>query len=163
MSVILRTLSENEVQTLLDFSEASSGNTAIIELLPVVVLQASLRSRDNGTPWFWCAPRLFIDEASGKPVGSGSFLETDSKGKFEFGYGTGEKYRGQGIASQGAALMLALAHKQDPKVIIIARTSISNPASARVLIKNGFERYGQTIDPEEGVLYLWRQKPPLET
>jgi RimJ/RimL family protein N-acetyltransferase len=40
---------------------------------------------------------------------------------------------------------------------LIAETALTNPASARVLEKNGFVVTGTRIDPEDGALRCWRR------
>jgi len=75
-------------------------------------------------------------------------------GAVEIGYGIAASRRGQGLATQAVAAILAIA---DPRIRhLTAETAAGNIASQRVLEKNGFVRVGTRVDPEDGALMLWQ-------
>jgi [ribosomal protein S5]-alanine N-acetyltransferase len=56
----------------------------------------------------------------------------------ELGYWIAEPYWGKGIASKAIGLMVPIAFNNLPINYIIARVFANNPASKKVLLKNGF-------------------------
>ena len=70
------------------------------------------------------------------------------------GYGIAESRRGRGHASAAVGLVLAIARSR--RWTLTAETSPTNPASAKVLERNGFERVGERVDDDEGPLHSWR-------
>lgn len=152
---IMKSLCLHDVHSLLQAKILLSQINCAEYLLPHVVLQAALDLHTRGTNWFWCAPRLFIDDITGQTLGTASFLPTNDSSVLEIGYGAATKFQGMGIASRGVALMLAEAQAHDSAMRYMAKTATNNRASQRVLEKNGFTPCGKTIDPEDGELVLW--------
>ena len=152
---IIRSLCIHDVHSLLDGTISLSQIGCAEYLLPRIVLQAALDAHTQGTEWFWCAPRLFIDATTGQTLGTASLLATNDPAVFEIGYGTATEFQGMEIASRGLALMLAEAQAHDSTMRYMAKTATNNRASQRVLEKNGFTPCGKTIDPEDGELVLW--------
>ena len=152
---IMKSLCLHDVHSLLDGTISLSQIGCAEYLLPRIVLQAALDLHTRGTDWFWCSPRLFIDDITGQTLGTASFLPTNDSSVHEIGYGTATEFQGMGIASRGLALMLAGAQAHDSAMRYMAKTSINNLASQRVLEKNGFTPCGKTIDAEDGALVLW--------
>ena len=152
---IMKSLCPHDVHSLLQVKILLSQINCAEYLLPHVVLQAALDLHTRGTNWFWCAPRLFIDDITGQTLGTASFLPTNDSSVLEIGYGTATEFQGMGIASRGVALMLAEAQAHDSAMRYTAKTATNNRASQRVLEKNGFTPCGKTIDPEDGELVLW--------
>lgn len=80
-------------------------------------------------------------------------------GTIHIGYGVAPTRQGQGIASRAVADLLAWA-KTDPRVTAVtAETAVDNPASQRVLQRNGFLRTGERVDVEDGPVIMWRATP----
>jgi RimJ/RimL family protein N-acetyltransferase len=95
--------------------------------------------------------------SNGEVVGLCSHKRAPRDGLVEIGYGIAEKRRGLGHATRAVAALLRAA-RTDPQVkIVTAQTSIHNPASTRVLEKNGFDQVGARTDPDDGELILWRR------
>ena len=126
------------------------------DLVPDVVARYAMEGHRSGRDWFWCAPRLFCDASLRLIMGSGFFKASSAPNTVEIGYGVAEAHEGKGYASAGVARMVeeAFAHGVDA---VTAETSIHNPASQRVLEKNGFRRIGQREDKEDGLLTQWRR------
>ena len=72
------------------------------------------------------------------------------------GYGVAPTRWGQGVATRAVADLAAWA-KADPRVhALTAETSVDNPASQTVLVRNGFLAVGEREDSEDGPLICWR-------
>jgi len=63
---------------------------------------------------------------------------TNELGELELGYMIGRAYWGRGIASRAIALNIAYLIDLLAPAKIVARVMVENPASAKVLINNGF-------------------------
>ncbi|NCB21926.1 MAG: N-acetyltransferase [Deltaproteobacteria bacterium] len=147
-----------DARSLIGGSMAHSQLNCADYLLPSVVLQAALDAHSRGIDWFWCAPRLFVDDTTGQTMGTASFIATDDADVVEIGYGTANEFQGLGVASRGIAQMLAQAQAYNCAKSYIAKTASGNLASQRVLEKNGFAPCCKIIDPEDGEIVLWSKK-----
>jgi RimJ/RimL family protein N-acetyltransferase len=86
-----------------------------------------------------------------------SFRHPPENGRVEIGYGVAESCYGKGYASAAVAHVIQIA-AADPKINrLTAETAVSNPASGRVLEKNGFTSTGNRVDVEDGDLILWER------
>lgn len=93
-----------------------------------------------------------ILKAENRMVGDVCFVgEPAADGEIEIGYGTYENYRGKGYITEAVACMIDWAKRQDNVKSIFAQTAKDNPASWRILEKNGFVK----VD-EDGNLLSWR-------
>ncbi|MEN6335959.1 MAG: GNAT family N-acetyltransferase [Phycisphaerales bacterium] len=137
--------------------ECRGYSCAAGDLIPEVVAKCAMDGHQAGHDWFWCAPRLFCDTSLGLIVGSGCFKGAPVLNQVEIGYGVAEAHEGKGYASAGVARMVEEAFAHGGINAVIAETSVNNPASQRVLEKNGFTRTGQREDPEDGLLIQWRR------
>ena len=94
-----------------------------------------------------------IVKAENRMVGDLCFIgEPNVGGEIQIGYGTYDKFRGMGYMTEAVGGMLKWAEKQPLVTCIIAGTEMNNVASAKVLQKNGFEKFA-----ESGKLYCWRR------
>jgi RimJ/RimL family protein N-acetyltransferase len=130
------------------------------DILPGVIIEDAFSRFEAGEEWSWCAPRLFIEEERGLIVGAGSFRHAPRDGNVEIGYGVAASCAGRGLASQGAAMMIAEAFGRSEVEAVTAETAVANRASERVLEKNGFRRTGSRVDPEDGPVSQWRLDRP---
>lgn len=80
-----------------------------------------------------------------------------SPGLVEIGYGIAPERRGHGFAASAVGLLLALARADGRIKMVAAETAVDNPASQRVLEKNGFTRIGGRIDPDDGAVFCWQR------
>jgi RimJ/RimL family protein N-acetyltransferase len=89
-------------------------------------------------------------------VGLCSYRRPPAQGEVEIGYGVAESRRGRGHATRAVEAMVAEAAVARVHVVF-AETSVANPASGRVLEKNGFVCTGTRIDAEDGEVLTWRK------
>ena len=72
------------------------------------------------------------------------------------GYGTAPAHEGRGAASAAVAAVIEWARSAPGIDAVSAETSVANPASQRVLERNGFSVVGERIDDEDGPLLCWQ-------
>jgi RimJ/RimL family protein N-acetyltransferase len=154
--------------TLPELKNLKSGNTLIDRfeyqfniknILPDIVIQATLKRVKDKEDWFWCAPRLFYHDSLNIIVGSGIYIRPLNERKVELGYSVVKSYEGKGFATAGVACLVKEVLICQKIELIIAQTSVDNIASERVLEKNGFLRNGQYEDEADGLLNLWKYEP----
>ena len=87
-------------------------------------------------------------------IGMISFVARDEHGTHELGYGMAGAHQGRGIMTRAIGELVGLlrGHGLDR---VTANTAIVNPASQRVLERNGFVQTGTKEDPEDGALLTW--------
>jgi RimJ/RimL family protein N-acetyltransferase len=78
-------------------------------------------------------------------------------GAIEIGYGVAGPARGAGVCIRAVADLIRWAQDDDRVSLIRAETSIANPASQRVLERNGFAVVGQRVDAGDGELLVWER------
>jgi RimJ/RimL family protein N-acetyltransferase len=88
-------------------------------------------------------------------IGSCSFKSAPVAGRVEIAYFTFPEYEGQGYATQMAGMLLEIAHKEDPRVIVTAQTLPIKNASTSILKKLGFEYVREVMHPEDGLVWEW--------
>lgn len=81
----------------------------------------------------------------------------DEAGMVEIAYGIVPSYQGQGYASEAAAAAVAFAFGTRQVHIVRAHTLPTNAPSIGVLLKCGFTRIGEIIDPEDGLVLRWER------
>ena len=109
----------------------------------------------SSAPSPWTHGFTVIESASKTAVGSGGFKgPPDSEGMVEIAYGIDETHRGRGYAKEVAAALVDYAKSARARVIR-AHTRPENNASAHVLAHCGFERIGEVVDPEDGLVWRW--------
>jgi ribosomal-protein-alanine N-acetyltransferase len=77
-------------------------------------------------------------------VGSLGLFWPPSDGSVEIGYGVVPSRQGRGYASEAAAMLTSFALSSDEVHTVHASVERTNPASAHVLEKAGFERFDST-------------------
>ena len=92
-------------------------------------------------------------------VGSCGFTGAPKNGQVELAYWTFEEFEGQGIASFACYQLISIAHKEDPSVVVTAKTAPEKNASTRILEKNGFQFKEIVQDHEIGDAWLWVLNP----
>jgi ribosomal-protein-alanine N-acetyltransferase len=105
--------------------------------------EESLRAAENGT-----ALPLVIVDGAGSIVGTLN-INSIIRGAFQsasIGYWVSRDVNGQGFASAAVAAAKRIASDQLHLHRLQAETLVDNEASQRVLIKNGFVRYGRATD-----------------
>ena len=121
-------------------------------LPPAVLLKKAIVSAD----YSWTIPRLFLDDQSGRVVGSGGFRFAPRDRLVEIGYGVSAGFRCRGYATEGVTLLADEAFASGFVDEVHANTAQSNRPSQRVLEKAGFVNYGSGEDAE-GPIFLWKK------
>lgn len=88
-------------------------------------------------------------------VGSCGFVGKPQNGRVELAYWTFQEFEGQGIAGFACRELIAIAKKENPKIIVTAKTAPEKNASTRILQKNGFVYSEVVQDHEIGDAWLW--------
>ena len=81
----------------------------------------------------------------------------DATGAVEIGYAVNRSFWGRGYATETVGAIVAWALTQPEVRRVTAECLESNPASARVLEKSGFQRVGRR-STVEGDLLLWESR-----
>ena len=102
-------------------------------------------------PWVHGFKLLLPD---GTNVGTGSFKGPPVSGAVEIAYGIDPGHQGKGYATAAARLMVAFAFRSAGVSKVLAHTLPTGIASQRVLLKAGFRKSGELVDPEDGL--VWR-------
>ena len=129
-----------------------AGGLAPPEVLQMMVpWVARLQQAQGWGAWFAvCDGEVVASLAIKDPIWAGSV---------EIGYGTAPQRQGRGHATVAVQALLrvlpgfGVTH-------VTAQSARDNPASARVLHKAGFAVTGARMDPEDGLLDLWKRRVP---
>jgi ribosomal-protein-alanine N-acetyltransferase len=90
----------------------------------------------------------------GVPVGLGSFKGPPVDGIVEIAYAIEPGQQGKGHATAAARALAAFAFASGDVRVVCAHTLPDGIASQRVLLKSGFAKIGEAVDPEDGL--VWR-------
>ncbi len=129
----------------LRLSEDAVAPTAVLEMLGD--LAQTIR------PTF--APAAWMVVERGELVGLCSLVRPPVGDEIHIGYGIAPSCQDRGYAARAVADLLVWA-RRDPRVGAVTATSIDNPASRRVLERNGFVQTSERIDEEDGPVICWR-------
>jgi RimJ/RimL family protein N-acetyltransferase len=102
----------------------------------------------------WVHGYALVQRDSEAIVGSCGFKGPPADGMVEIAYGVSPEQRDRGYATEAAGALVAYAFHCPDVSVVRAHTLPSSPASQRVLAKCGFERVGEVVDPEDGL--VWR-------
>lgn len=80
----------------------------------------------------------------------------NEQGEIEIGYGTHAAFRGRGYMTEAVGGMVRWAFARPDVLHIVAETEKNNPASIKILEKNGFQNFSET----ETTLW-WRISKPV--
>jgi len=87
----------------------------------------------------------------------------NSEGVAEIAYGIAPAYQGKGYATEVAQALVEFASRDARVRKICAHTLAETNASTSVLAKCGFEKVGETIDPENNeTIWLWERNPACQ-
>ena len=107
----------------------------------------------------WIHGFAVVDRDTGSVIGNASFTgPPDEGGTVEIAYGIVPQHQGRGYATEAAAALVAFAFGNDRVRLVRAHTLPEANASTRVLTKCGFERIGEVVDPDDGLIWRWEQK-----
>jgi ribosomal-protein-alanine N-acetyltransferase len=91
---------------------------------------------------------------AGEAVGLGAFKGPPEDGSVEIAYAIDSAQQGKGYATHAARELTAFAFASGQVRTVCAHTLPAGFASQRVLLKSGFEKIGEVVDPEDGL--VWR-------
>jgi RimJ/RimL family protein N-acetyltransferase len=118
---------------------------------------ARVRETPAGDPW--ALGFSVMERAGGAVVGGCGFKgPPDRDGAVELAYGIDPAHRGLGYATEAAAALTEFAFADGRVRLVRAHTKTDNGASARVLLKCGFVRIGEVVDPEDGLVCRWERR-----
>ena len=106
-------------------------------------------------PSAWTHGFEILDRITEITVGSCGYKgPPDSDGAVEIAYGIHPDHRGRGYAKEAAMGMADFAFGAGARLVRV-HTKLDNDASARVLMACGFERVGEVVDAEDGLVWRW--------
>lgn len=108
----------------------------------------------------WWSMRFFIDDATGRLLGSGGFAAPPSGRAVEIGYEIAPEFRGRGFGSGAARALVEAAGSSGEVDRVVAHTLPGPNASTGVLVSLGFEHLGEQEDPEAGPVWQWALRLP---
>ena len=117
------------------------------------------RVRASTTPDPWTLGFAIVNRTDGKVVGSCGYKGPPGPdGVVEIAYGVEPAFQGRGYATEAARVLTDYAFRSGAVCVVRAHTRPHNNASTRVLTKCGFERVGEVIDPEDGLVWRWEKR-----
>ncbi len=81
-----------------------------------------------------------------------------SEGNVEIGYEVISEYRQKGLGTEIAKGLISNAFTFENVKMIIAHTLPSENASTHILMRLGFGKVSEIIDPEDGLIWRWELK-----
>ena len=124
------------------------------EVSPAWLIQ--LRAATEADPWMHGF--AVVQRESGLVIGSVGFKgPPDSEGMVEIAYGIAPGFQGRGYATEAAEAGVKVAFDDERVRLVRAHTLPTNIASLRVLEKCGFERIGEIVDIEDGLVCRWER------
>jgi RimJ/RimL family protein N-acetyltransferase len=104
----------------------------------------------------WAHGFAIVHPESNSVIGSVGFNgPPDEDGVVEIAYGIAPGYREKGFATEAATAAVSFAFGGNAVRLVRAHTLPTPNASTRVLSKCGFERAGEVVDPEDGLVWRW--------
>jgi len=155
MTTRLHAMTDADFAWLLGEASGRDASLAIVDggVAPAEVM-AMLRGITAGLAVADERPVAWLVSEGGQVVAMISFTRREADGRYEIGYGVAPAHQGQGVMTRALAVLLPLLAAQGHHGLTVG-TSVDNPASQRVLEKNGFVRTGTRDDPEDGALITW--------
>jgi len=94
--------------------------------------------------------------ASGAVIGTAGFTgPPDANGEVEIAYGVDTEHQGKGYATESAEALVLFAYGHESVRLVRAHTLPEANASTHVLAKCGFQKAGEIVDPNDGVVWRW--------
>jgi ribosomal-protein-alanine N-acetyltransferase len=115
---------------------------------------------DGSTPADpWVHGFSLVHRTSNAVIGRCGFKgPPDADGVVEIAYGVTPEHQGKGYATEAAAALVGYAFNDGQVRVVRAHTLPEPNASTRVLSKCGFQRVGEVIDPEDGLVWRWEKR-----
>ena len=116
---------------------------------------ARLRAATSPDPWT-CGFAM-VHRGTNAVIGSCGYKSPPGPdGVVEIAYGVDPGHQGLGYATEAARALTAYAFASGQVRVVIAHTMPEPNASTRVLTKCGFERIGEVVDPDDGLVWRWK-------
>ena len=107
----------------------------------------------------WIHGFMLVHRISGDVIGRCGFKgPPEADGVVEIAYGVAPEHQGKGYATEAAAALVSYAFSNEQVRVVRAHTLPEPNASTRVLTKCGFQRVGEVIDPEDGLVWRWERQ-----
>jgi RimJ/RimL family protein N-acetyltransferase len=117
---------------------------------------AQLRASAAADPWVHGF--AIVHPESRSVIGNVGFKgPPDEDGMVEIAYGIVPAFQGRGYATEAAEAAVEFAFGSGCVNLVRAHTLPTPNASTRVLAKCGFERTGEVVDPEDGLVWRWER------
>jgi RimJ/RimL family protein N-acetyltransferase len=121
------------------------------EALEQTILPAVSRASGN---YLYSTLWTIISKADKRMVGDLCIIgEPNDAGEIEIGYGTYDEFRGKGFMTEAVGCIIKWAEQEPNVKAVIASTAKENFASFRVLLKNGFQKTG-----ESETMFYWKRQ-----
>lgn len=101
---------------------------------------------------------FFVDDATGRLVGSGGFSGPPQDRTVEIGYEIAPAHRRRGLASAAAEALVEQARRSGEVDVVVAHTLAADERSVGVLRRCGFTESGRLTDPDEGEVVRWARR-----
>jgi ribosomal-protein-alanine N-acetyltransferase len=119
---------------------------------------ARVKASTSANPW--THGFAVVQRGSGSVVGMCAYKGPPGPdGAVEIAYGINPEYQGRGYATEVARALVAFAFGSGQVRLVCAHTRPEENASTHVLTKCGFERIGEVMDPEDGLVWRWELLP----
>lgn len=106
--------------------------------------------------------QFFIDQATGRLLGSGGFAAPPAERTVEIGYEIAPEFRGRGFGTAAARALVEHAVASGEVDHVRAHTLPGPNPSTGVLVSLGFAHIDEHEDPEVGPVWEWRWSRPLD-
>lgn len=159
MQLSLMPLAERDLHELIEAPDAFAQRHGLTiadgACAPTFIYERALRNMQAAPAHAGLlSTRLYVVDGE-RVVGAGGVKAPPlDDGEVEIGYGMAPEWRSRGLATLGARQLTdeALAHGVRR---VSAFTTPENTASWRLLQRIGFRRDGETIDPDDGLVWRW--------
>jgi [ribosomal protein S5]-alanine N-acetyltransferase len=138
---------------------------ATLKVLPPEVLAqfsplwlALLEKSAPKDPW---VHGFHVVNDDGLVVGLGGFKGPPVEGMVEIAYATEPEHQRKGHATYAARALTQFAFESGQVTVVRAHTLTDGIASQRVLAKAGFEKIGEVVDPEDGLVWRFEIRPAM--
>ncbi|MEW5976779.1 MAG: GNAT family protein [Acidobacteriota bacterium] len=120
----------------------------------VISTAAMYETAGYQAPWIG-----YLAVEKGGCVGTCAFKAAPRNGEVEIAYFTFPQYEGRGVATRMATLLINIARREIPGLIVTAQTLPMDNASNAILKKLGFVYSGERDHSEDGRVWDWRLIP----
>lgn len=106
----------------------------------------------------WIHGFVLVHQATESVIGKCGFKgPPGADGVVEIAYGVAPEHQGKGYATEAATALVSYAFSHAQVRVVRAHTLPESNASTRVLTKCGFQRVGEVIDPDDGLVWRWER------